>query len=72
MSRYIRRVPLGFDWPLGERWHGFLRPDRFDEAPCEPCESRGYSPAARYLYDLWYGHWPFDPADQRRMGGDGQ
>lgn len=26
MGREIRRVPLDFDWPLNERWKGFLNP----------------------------------------------
>lgn len=61
MSREVRRVPLDFDWPLSKTWHGYLRPDRFDENPCPDC-TRGYSPRAQHLHDLWYGHVPFDPA----------
>jgi hypothetical protein len=61
MGREVRRVPLEFDWPLNKVWEGFLSPDRFDEEPCPDCK-KGYSPHAENLYDLWYGHVPFDPA----------
>lgn len=60
MGREIRRVPLGFDWPQGKVWEGFLSPDRFDEIPCPDCTT-GYSPQAQHLHDLWYGKLPFDP-----------
>jgi hypothetical protein len=62
MSRVIKRVPDDFQWPLYQRWSGYLRPDQFDEYPCEPCEGRGYSPAALLLFDVWYGNARFDPA----------
>lgn len=38
MSRFARRVPLDFDWPLRTVWKGFERPDRFE---CKPCQGRG-------------------------------
>lgn len=60
MGRIVRRVPLDFDWPLNKIWEGFLMPDRFDETKCPDCKN-GYSPQAQNLYDLWYGHLPFDP-----------
>lgn len=56
MSRDIRRVPLDFDWPLHEKWKGYLSPDELDEIPCEPCDGRGYSPTALVLFEMWYGH----------------
>lgn len=34
MGREVRRVPVGFDWPLNKPWEGFLLPDRLDELPC--------------------------------------
>lgn len=61
MGREVRRVPIGFDWPLNKVWEGFLMPDRFDEEKCADCKI-GYSPQAQNLYDLWYGKLPFDPA----------
>lgn len=62
MSREIRRVPLDFTWPLYSKWWGYLRPDKFDEYPCDTCEGRGYSPTALALFDRWYGHTAFHPA----------
>jgi len=60
MGREIRRVPLDFDWPLNKTWEGFLSPDSLDGKDCPDCEN-GYSPQAKNLHDLWYGHIPFDP-----------
>lgn len=62
MGREIKRVPLTFDWPLSERWEGFLRPDKFDEDACPDCQGGGWSPQAKHMHDLWYGRVPFDPA----------
>lgn len=61
MGRELRRVPLDFDWPIGEIWQGFLMPDRLHGDPCPDCKN-GYSPQAQHLRDLWYGYVPFDPA----------
>lgn len=61
MGREIKRVPVDFDWPIDELWHGFLRPDKYDEIPCTACKN-GHSAHAQDLYDLWYGHLPFHPA----------
>lgn len=38
MGREIRRVPLDFDWPLNERWKGFVNPHYIE---CEACGGRG-------------------------------
>lgn len=63
MGREIRRVPLGFDFPLNETWTGFLTPDELDEDPCPANCEGGWSPRANYLYKLWYGNVPFKPED---------
>lgn len=60
MGREIKRVPLDFEWPLNKTWQGYLRPGQFNETPCPDCRN-GYSPDAQHLFDLWYGHLPFDP-----------
>lgn len=62
MGREVKRVPLTFDWELGKVWEGYLSPDRFNEVKCPDCKG-GYSQHAQYLYDLWYGRVPFDPAE---------
>lgn len=63
MSRKVYRVPLDFNWPRGEVWSGYVRPDELDEISCETCEGTGYSPFARNLHSRWYGYVPFDPAE---------
>lgn len=63
MSREIKRVPLDFDWPVGERWSGYLMPDRLREGECESCGGSGYSPDAEKLKAKWYGNASFDPAE---------
>ncbi|MGW4488428.1 hypothetical protein ACWEOE_31855 [Amycolatopsis sp. NPDC004368] len=63
MGREIKRVPLGFDWPLDKVWSGYFMPDRLtDEQPCPAGCHLGYSDHAKNLQDLWYGNIPFDPA----------
>jgi hypothetical protein len=62
MGREIKRVPVGFDWPLYKVWRGFLMPDYLDEEPCARCDGSGYSDHARALQALWYGNLPFHPA----------
>jgi hypothetical protein len=62
MGREVKRVPLEFEWPIGEVWQGFRMPDRLRENECPDCKN-GYSAHAQYLYDLWYGYVPFTPAD---------
>jgi len=63
MGREIKRVPMGFDLPIGEIWPGFLMPDSLDGQPCTECHGGGYSDHARFLHARWYGNVPFDPAE---------
>ena len=37
MGRKCKRVPLGFDWPTGEIWFGYILP----AIPCELCGGTG-------------------------------
>lgn len=37
MSREVKRVALNFDWPLNERWEGYLWPDSLQGDPCPDC-----------------------------------
>jgi len=66
MSREVKRVPVGFDWPLDKVWKGYVRTDeereRFTEDDCPDC-TNGYAPRAAELHDLWYGNAPFRPED---------
>lgn len=63
MSREIRRVPLGFDWPIGRVWEGYLRPEHLREQSCTHCDGSGYSPFAQRVKDRWYGYVAFDPSE---------
>jgi hypothetical protein len=63
MGREVKRVPVDWDWPVGQTWQGYLMPDSLGETPCRPCDGSGYSPHARHLHDLWYGYAPFRPED---------
>lgn len=56
MSREIRRVPLDFDFPLGETWTGYLRPDELDLPQCPTCKGDGYSVEARAIAETFYPH----------------
>lgn len=62
MGREIKRVPLDFDWPLHETWHGFINPFYEYQVDCEHCNSSGYTPEAYRLDRQWYGYIDFDPS----------
>lgn len=63
MGRQVKRVPVGFGWPQGETWPGYLLPDWLTEQGCSACGEGGWSPRAQELYDRWYGNAPFRPED---------
>lgn len=58
-NRELRRVPLDFDWPVGEIWKGYLNPFAKLAIKCS-CQN-GYSPAASFMKEQWYGNVAFDP-----------
>lgn len=62
MGRKVRRVPLDFDWPLNERWAGFVNPF-YSAVECGACKGSGYSPEAMRLKDRWYGYIRCNPSD---------
>lgn len=37
MGREVKRVPLGFNWPVGKKWWGYLLPN----VPCQTCAGTG-------------------------------
>ena len=39
MGRQVKRVPAGWDWPVGEVWAGYA--GWFSPPKCKPCEGRG-------------------------------
>jgi len=48
MGREVRRVPVDFDWPAGQTWHGYLTPEELQGTQCPDC-STGYTWAAMWL-----------------------
>lgn len=63
MGRELKRVPVGFEWPMDTTWHGYLIPESLHEDECMACGGSGYSAIAKHLHDQWYGYVPFDPAE---------
>jgi hypothetical protein len=45
MGREVKRIAVGFDWPLKKVWGGYL--GWFDPPECGACERSGYSPEAK-------------------------
>lgn len=64
MGYELKRVGLDFDWPLRTEWEGYVNRLAEVAVGCEPCNSRGYSPTARALFDQWYGTAAFRPEDR--------
>lgn len=54
VGREVRRVPIGFDWPLGKTWAGFLNPYADMVSECCACGGCGYNPETRAIGDAWY------------------
>lgn len=52
MGRTLKRVPLDFDYPLGEVWEGYLNQHY---VPCEHCEA-GWSLEYKFLEKCIYGY----------------
>jgi hypothetical protein len=67
MSRNLKRVPMGFDWPLKKTWGGYVNPYYDLATSCPDCahgydRARGRPDANAALFsEQWYGHAPFDP-----------
>jgi hypothetical protein len=51
MSREIRRVPLDFDFPIGDTWTGYLLPGELHERKCPDCRI-GTTPGREWLSAL--------------------
>jgi hypothetical protein len=71
MSRELRRVPMGFDWPLHKVWDGFLNPHY---KVCPTCQGEFYTPARKMLDRavqnlLWAQELRTDPQLRELTGG---
>lgn len=54
MGRELKRVALDFDWPLNERWKGYLNPHYKQCKECPFCEGGGLNPESKQISDDWY------------------
>lgn len=57
----IRRVPLDFEWPLNQVWHGYVLPESLRLPECPDCNYDGYrssgmSAAAYGIEATFYAH----------------
>jgi len=64
MGRELKRVAIGFDWPLNTVWKGFLRPAGSGPTECEACDGSADSPEAARLGNQWYGKVAFRPEER--------
>lgn len=64
MGREMKRVPVGFDWPINTVWEGYLNPFYEHSTDCAHCAGSGSSPEALRLKGQWYGNTPFKPEDR--------
>jgi hypothetical protein len=49
MSRELRRVPLGFDWPISKVWQGYLLPENLRSDSCTSCAGTGTTSARQWV-----------------------
>lgn len=49
---YVKRVPVDFDWPLGEVWHGYVNPWP-GPVVCPDCFATGFNPGTKRLNDTF-------------------
>lgn len=52
MGRELKRVPLDFNWPIGQIWKGFVNPHK--SMNCNTCEGSGLNQATRKIDADWY------------------
>ncbi len=52
MGRLPKRVPIDFNWPIGQPWKGAINP--FPGQDCKACDQSGYNKATKELHDSWY------------------
>ena len=54
MGRELKRVPIDFEWEIGEIWSGYVNPHKVHN--CNKCNGLGYSKEYKKLQDEWYGN----------------
>lgn len=66
MGCEIKRVPAGFDWPMGQMWSGFVQPPEIQPTRCDHCAGTGMNVATREVWDTFYDNagygtrWTYD------------
>ncbi len=55
-QRTLKRVPLDFDWPVGQVWVGYLYPPELVFPPCTDCQQSGLGVEARAIANTFYPH----------------
>lgn len=60
MGREIKRIALGFDWPINSMiWKGYYNP--YSPMKCKICDGKGTNEEYQRLSDSWYSHLDPDP-----------
>jgi len=49
---FVKRVPVDFQWPLGEVWHGYVNPWP-GPVPCQDCFATGFNSGTKRLHDTF-------------------
>jgi hypothetical protein len=52
MGRKLMRVPMGFNWPLGKIWKGYINP--YCGKECPTCGGHGQNEATHKIDEEWY------------------
>lgn len=52
MGRELKRVSIGFIWPINKRWDGYVNPHYYHSHDCEACAGRGETFSRQRLHDL--------------------
>lgn len=60
MGREVKRVPLDFNWPIGEEWYGYINP--YSSVACPVCEGDGYNQETSQISKSWHA---FDDVRKR-------
>lgn len=60
--RTLKRVPMDFQWPLGDVWEGYINPYP-GPVNCNFCDGGGYNTATKQIADEFYD---FDGGGSRR------
>jgi len=59
--RTLKRVPLDFDWPLGQEWEGYVNPHK--TLDCPSCDMTGYNEATRGIASKGFDEFTQDEVD---------